>query len=147
MDPISALSLAACVVQFVSFTGNVVSKGKLIYDIGDGSLVGNIDFQVIATRLESLTGKLRDGLKDTPGCLTEDEQQLESVCEDCIAISAKLIRRLERLNDKQQCKGEAWKSIRQALKSVWSKKEIDEIVKRLDLFRGDLDTNILVSMR
>ena len=40
-----------------------------------------------------------------------------------------------------------WKSFRQALKSVWSKQAIDEMAKRLEVLRADLDTHILEILR
>lgn len=73
MDSFSALSSAASIVQSRSFNSNVMSKEKHIYELGNGSLVENIDARITATRLENLTGKLRDDLKGTLGSLTEDE--------------------------------------------------------------------------
>ena len=55
---------------------------------------------------------------------------------ECMQVANKLVRKLQRL--KYSGKRQPWKSIRQALKSVWSKNEIDALESRLNSYRQQL---------
>ena len=59
MDPLSALSVAAAVVQFVDYSSRMVSKSREIYKSADGALAENIDLEVASKCLQRLTEPLR----------------------------------------------------------------------------------------
>ena len=146
LDPKSALSLAANIVQFVDFTSKVVSKGLRIYLSADGALAKNLELEVITNDLSRLAKRLRhDGV--SPAGLSDEERSLQTMSEDCSKIAGELLKRLEKLKVKSDVKQRGWKSLRQALKSVWSKEELDELSERLSIFRDQLQFHILVSMK
>jgi hypothetical protein len=62
-------------------------------------------------------------------------------------MSKELLVRLNQLKVEDGRKNRRWKSFRQALKSVWCKSAVDEIAKRLEYFKKELDGHILVSLR
>ena len=74
-------------------------------------------------------------------------QALEVICNSCVDLSNELLARFEKLRVHEADKHRRWKSFRQALKSVWSKGEIDDIERRLNSYRKELDAHILVSLR
>jgi hypothetical protein len=65
----------------------------------------------------------------------------------CVKISDALFCLLEKLKVPRDAKYRSWKSFRQALKSVWSKHEIDELSERLFVFRDQLQFRTLVSLK
>jgi hypothetical protein len=70
---------------------------------------------------------------------------LKDLGEAAKALASKL---LERLNmAKAQGRFRRWKSLRQALKSVWYKKDIDEMAGRLARMQEQLQTRVLVSLK
>jgi hypothetical protein len=146
LDPMTALSLAANVVQFVDFAGKIVSKGRRIYLSENGALPKNLELEVVTNDLLRLAQSLRnDGL--STGTLNDEEKSLQAMSDECSKIAEELLRRLEKLKIKSDAKQRGWKSLRQALKSVWNKEELDELSERLLQFRDQLQFHILVSMK
>jgi hypothetical protein len=121
---------------------------KELYNSVDGATVGNRELDEASSRIESLSQKLQYELKkQDQGChMWDGDQALHNICDGCIAVSTELSGGLEELkisagNNKK------WDSFRKGLKSVWSKGKIEEIVIRLDGFRQELNTHILVELR
>jgi flagellar motility protein MotE (MotC chaperone) len=146
LDPMSALSLAGNIVQFVDFSSKIVSKGRRIYLSAEGALPKNLELEVVANDLSQLAARLRtDGLnKATP---SEEETSLKIISDECSKIAKELLKRLDKLKVKSDAKHRGWKSLRQALKSVWNKEELDDLAERLSLFRNQLQTDILFSLK
>jgi hypothetical protein len=67
------------------------------------------------------------------------------LCEGCVAVSEDLTKAL----DKRRGQGKPGKflSFRPALKSVWSKDNIDQLEKRVRMYREELNVRIIVSLR
>jgi len=63
LDPLAALGLASSIVQLISFTSDLVAKGRDIYQSSDGTLVENLELEAITKSLEDLS--LEVALSDT----------------------------------------------------------------------------------
>jgi len=63
MDPLTALSVAAAVVQFVDYGTRIVAKGTNLYKSADGALTENIELETASIRLQGLGGTLQDSLR------------------------------------------------------------------------------------
>src|SRR6266536_6475334 len=116
MDPLSALSIAASVAQFIQFASSLVSKSHQIY--AEGALVDHVECENATKRLVNLTNEVQSSLGDlgSLGKLSEDSEALRTICVRCGKLSEDLISRLSDLRvDRKHRK---WKSFRQALKSV-----------------------------
>jgi hypothetical protein len=145
MDPLTAVGLAAAIVQFLQFGGSLVMKSQQIYD--HGSPVDCIECENAALRLFQLTTKVKDSVKDRGGSQGEERPALEVISDNCLQLSQELISLLESLHLDKNDKSRRWKSFRQALKSVSSKGKIDDISNRLFKSRNELHSEILVSLR
>lgn len=147
MDPLSALSLASSVVQFVQFGGSLVSKSRQIYE--HGKLQSNIDFEEAVHRLTALTGGVKSSLGDLNdlGQLSRSSKAMKDICERCEKLGDELLVRSNalQLDDKQ--KHRKWKSFRQAFKSMSSKKAVDQLSQSLRDCREELDSHILLSIK
>lgn len=147
MDPLTVLSVAGNIVQFIQFGCQIVSKGQQIYRSTTGSLTENVDIETVANDFRALSTQLKQSSNSFYGSsVTADEKALHEMCDKCTDISNNLIAHLEQL----KVKGDhhrKWKSFRQALKSVWNEKELDRIAERLLMFRQELETRILVSLK
>lgn len=144
MDPLTALGLASNIIQLISFTSDLVSKGREIYKSADGSLVAHLELETIAKSLQDLSTDLPTRLK-RKNSLTKTEKQLRDLCEGCNEVSIELIEAIHRL--KAAGNHKKWNSFRQALNSVWNDDKIDILSKRLENYRSQLDTTLLVSLR
>ena len=147
MDPVSALSTASCIVQFLDFGVRVVSKGNKIYRSIDGALAENLDLELITNDLLLVQTKLQRstqalGLNDTG---EEDTKALRSLGRARGETAERLLTKLKMA--KAQGRFRRWKSLRQALKSVWSKAEVGEMAHILLGFRSELQLRIMLSLR
>jgi chromosome segregation ATPase len=145
LDPLSALSLAGTIVQFVDFTSKLVSNGCHIYGSANDASAENLELEAITKDLSQLNIRLKQ--RDRLGGLTQDEQSLEDLSNQCTQIADNLTVRLEKLKVEKDAKHRRWKSFRQALKSVWNEKDLNELAARLSGFRDQLQFHILVSLK
>lgn len=67
------------------------------------------------------------------------------IADACKMIAEDILRRLEAM--KRHLPPSVWTSARQALKIMWTKDELDALMKRLKAYISELDTAILVSMK
>ena len=150
MDGLSALSVAASVAQFLEFGCSLVSKSKEIYRSVEGTLPGNNSTEETTKRLIKLSEGIRSGLalgSQDPLLISKEDDTLRSICDGCIAASNTLLSKLEMLKVQDGQKMRSYKSVRQALKSVWSQKSLDELAERLQHFRTEMDGHVLLSLR
>jgi hypothetical protein len=86
---------------------------------------------------------LNNNLKDA--AISTGDRALETLCQSCIATAKELLAAL----DKIKVKGEKgrWESMRKALLSVWNKKDIEELERRLARIKEELNLHIVVDIR
>jgi hypothetical protein len=146
MDPLTALSVATSVIQIVDFGSKLVSRASEIYRSAEGFSVSSSALKATTTDLKGLLVRLQDSLPlDTTNIpLTAEEVSLQALAKGCGEVARELLTRLEKLKSNKAGK---WESIRLALLSVWSEKEIQEASARLELYQRELDTSLLVSLR
>jgi hypothetical protein len=77
--------------------------------------------------------------------LIPEQPSLEKLVKKCGETGTELLTRLEKL--KVNGKSTKWGSVRAALVSAWSEKDVNEILKRLEIYQEELSLNILVSLR
>lgn len=145
MDPMSAISFAATIVQFVDFSSKIVSKGYGLYKSADGALPENEQLGYVVSDLKTLNARLRN--VQNSGASSRDETALVKLSQQCAGIADELLFKLEKLKVPKEAKFRKWKSLRQALKSVWNKEELNKMAATLSDFRSQLELHILVSLR
>jgi hypothetical protein len=62
MDPVSALGVAASVVQFVEFTSSLICSTYEIYQSASGCSAASVDLETITTGLQALNTDLQQSL-------------------------------------------------------------------------------------
>jgi hypothetical protein len=145
MDPLTSLSVASSVVQFVDFTFKIYSETRQLYE--DGKLEVHAQASKAVKDLAGFTkemgrsirvdGKLRK--------LTENETQFEEICKDCTKLADKMTARLKEFEVTR--KGEILKSVGHVFKSMWSAKELAELEKKLERYRDMMNSRLLGSLR
>ena len=147
MDPLSAVSLAGNILQFVEVGIRVVSKGHKIYRSVDGCLMENLDLEIVTSDLLVLQKKIQTSKLCEPvtGTEMDQSQALQTLAERCSDLAEELLEKLNKA--KAQGRFRKWKSLRQALKSVWSQKEVDGMANRLQSFRSEIQLQLLISVR
>jgi hypothetical protein len=152
MDPISALSIAAAVVQFIQFGSSLVSAAQEIYRSEEGMHSQYTEYEESAKRLNNLTSKVKSSLHQVGslGYLPADSQALEDICNGCLKVSEELQTILQKLQVEKDIEGSLrrkWKSFGEALRSVWSAPEIKKLNMKLASFRQQLEVHLVFSLR
>ncbi|KAF2111531.1 hypothetical protein BDV96DRAFT_526639 [Lophiotrema nucula] len=138
VDPFSALSIAASVVQFIDFASRLLSKSNQIRKHGSA-----IDVEYLSTKTQDLI-LLSGGLRSDPGDASGfQDEALNAIAKSCADIADLLIRSLSKLS-KNKSKISTWTSIRLALKSIWNEDQIEALSKQLDGYRQQLALRLLV---
>ena len=147
LDPLTALGIASNAAQLAEFSSRLISRGHQIYKSADGALTENLELEAITNGLLKLNYTLSNSLEanELRRSLSDDERGLRTICEGCEGVAIELINALRNL--KVGGKNRKWKSFRQALKTIRSTDEIDDLTRRLEGYRKQLDTHILVSLR
>lgn len=146
LDPLTAVSLAGTIVQFVDFSGKIISKVKELKSSAGGSSHDQFNYEIIAKDLLALSQRLKDGTRSTgAGQLSADDQALEDVCDGCISLSNSMLGRLKSL--KINHGDENFKVVQQALRAAWTEKEIEGMSAQLAEFRSQLQLRIFTSFK
>jgi hypothetical protein len=147
MDPVSALGIAASVVQFLQFGSSLVSKTRQIYS--QGALSDHVECESATRRLVELTKQITNSLTDlgSLGALSLDSQALQKICEKCVELSNELLSRLADLHVDETHKARKWKSFRHALKTVCSKEKINDIAGRLKACSAELHLHLTMAIK
>jgi hypothetical protein len=147
LDPFSAISLAGSIVQFVEFAGKVVSKGNQIRS--NGAATENLELEDATEKLLGIVSMLKQQVVISPNsrCLTEDEQMLEALANNCIDAGKVLIDRTQELKVPASVKHRKWESLRQGLKTVWDKRCLEGFAAKLAEFRSQLEVGILLTLK
>lgn len=136
MEALAAVSLAGNILQFVDFSGKVISSSKQLYRSADGSLVENSDSEKITKDLKALSEVIQQSGSSDP--------VLGELCIGCIAISGQLLHALEKLQVKG--KHSRSQSLRKALKSLWGKQAVRSLEARMG-YREQLILHLSVDNR
>jgi len=170
MEALAAVSLAGNIIQFVEFAHKLLSSCESLYHSKSGRLAVNAELELITTDLRALIPKWRNartsGSVGDLTCLTqaqsEDQKRFESICDGAEDIAREIITRLESLKMKGKKfhildaigwqtmkgrKGEVKETIKMAVKSLWTKEELDGLVERLMGFKQALQTGVIFKLR
>jgi hypothetical protein len=146
MDPLTALSTAGTVTQFVDYALKILTTGHQLYKSPSGSLSAHEELKRVARDLSDLATRLnRPPRPQNVSEPTQDEIVLDDLCNECEIIAQDLLEHLKAL--KIQGKKGAWKSFRLALKATWDQQDLDILVQKLQLSRKSLESWFLVDIR
>lgn len=147
LDPLTALSVASSVIQFVDFGTKLISKGKEIYKSADGVLADHAEQAAISSRLADLTRALSTSIDMSAATreLSPAENALKEVALVCRQVAEDFTLAIDEL--RVTGKNRKWKSFRQALKSVWMKEGIEERLVELDRLRQLVTVHLLVVVK
>jgi hypothetical protein len=138
MDPFSALTVAASVVQFIQFGSSLISTSIEIYQSAEGASTRQIDIELTTLSLVGVTEKIKAGA---------DDQALQTICSGCISVSSIMVSKLAKLKMKQGSGFRKCRSIQQAVKIVWSIPALEDLAARLKAYREEMCSHVLVSLR
>ena len=150
LDPFTALSLAGNVVQFVQFGCTLAAKAHEVHSSSSGTSEENLEMESVTSRLLETVHEIDNHLASVgpstfPDSVSRSSRRLLEIADACKMIAGDILRRLEAMKTHQP--SSIWTSVRQVLKIMWTKDELDALMKRLKAYISELDTAILVSMK
>lgn len=140
MDPASATSLAAAILQLAEFTGKVLSRSQELYHTGSGALFRHAEVTTIADSFQALLKNLE--LASGHGIASHAPTQLDilvSQARDVTEELQDLLNRLATVPGSMQ----RWKSIRQAVLTIWKESQLRDLEHRVDAYRKQIDSALL----
>lgn len=146
MDPITGFSLAASVVQLVTFGIETVKTCRELYK--QGCVSEYRDLEYTTGHLASLTDSLRQSLLASGPkslALTREEKDLVDLgrkCEDCAHDLQRELRKLQ-----SQPGASALVVVQKAARVVWKRDRITIIQERLVNYRSTLEVKLLHQLR
>jgi hypothetical protein len=148
MDPLTAISLAGNIIQFVEFGTQLLGRAGRLYTSTAGSLAVYDELELATTDLRALVSRLRDSPSSSASG-QEDEVtwlNLKRICDEAASVADEFIRKLGGLKLRKG-KFQKLRSLHEAVKTFWSEKEITALSKRLSSFQDALETHVLFSIR
>lgn len=147
MDPMSALGLAANVIQIVDFSSRLMTATYEIYNAADGQLVEHSELGFITRCLTTHIQDLDESLKakKLKTCLSQSDRDQARLGLECKDVALELLAALNEL--KAQGKHKRWRSFRQALLTIWYKGRIEAFERRLNRFRQQLIVDVVAKLR
>lgn len=146
MDPLTALSLAGSLVQFVDFTLKILTTGYPLYKASTGSLSAHEELKCVARDLSGLAKRLSHAQRSYD---ISERSQAEVAIEDlrgkCEIVAQELMGHLGTL--KMQEKKGPLKNFRSALKATWDQNALNTLVQKLQFLRKSLESWFLVDFR
>ena len=147
MEPLAAISLAGNVIQFVDFATNIVSRGNELYFSSHGALSKNMEIEDVAKRLIDINQRLLTSpLRVTEFSSTNGGrpryEPLVLIVESCNEVAKELLETLDKL--KVRGNHRRWRSVQQAIRSVWNQDRIDRLVERMAKYREEMVIQVLV---
>jgi hypothetical protein len=138
MEAIATVGLVGAIVQLMDFSSKLVSASTEIYRSSKGILSEHASIEAAATDLRILQSEVANSMA---GCGSE----MQDLCIACDAAASDLLDALSKV--KAQESGQKWKSIRKALRSIWSKEEIVQMESRLTSLRIELNLRVSATTR
>jgi hypothetical protein len=135
LDALSALGVAASVVQVVDFSSKLISKGNEYHKSANGALLEHNELAAAATNLMNLSKALEKSFR-TIQAGSEDSSEEASfriVVEDCRTTASEFIAVLN--------------TFKVARGHKWNKDKIEEMLGKLNMIREQLVIHLLVVLR
>jgi hypothetical protein len=131
LDPLTAASLVGNIVQFVEFATSVLSGALELYKSREGATEANQELENLAKDLRQLIQTTQ--LEDTPGgegLHLNNDPTFGWLRQQCDSVASELLKGLDDIKVKGNRR--SWKTVKQALLTVWNKNKIDNLQQRLD---------------
>ncbi|KAM0802013.1 hypothetical protein BDR22DRAFT_888067 [Usnea florida] len=138
MEALAAVSLAGNILQFLNFTGAVISKTRQIHASTSGTSKEHDDLEAITVDLKNLASRLQISTEPVGSVLGQ-------LCSSCSEVADELLKSLKHLGVKGKLKRS--ESFRKALKALWGKEKLRSLEERLAGFRQELILHVAVDLR
>ena len=142
MDPLSALSLATAVVQFINLAHKLVSGSKEIYNSASGSTAENDVLETIAQDV----WELNDQISSSQFGLSNAGQRLQKLATKKQELVASILRIIESIKNDGK-KPSKWQSFVHLLRSMQKGPELRMLMDQINKLQAQINTNLTYIIR
>jgi len=142
MDPLSALGLAASVVQFVQLAASLLNGTRKLYNSSSGVSEDSERLEFIhealrelCLRLEPGSKRMADGVRFVASGLPKDAPSLTDLASRCNRDCKQLLDVVESMKTKSRSGPRIWNSFRAALTEILKANEIEGLQKRIENYQ------------
>ena len=144
-DPLSALTLASSIVQFVDFSSRLLSGATELYHVKTGTLPAYEELELISNDIISVNKSYLDKSHPDPTIPPLARIELNRLAEACNNLAQELLILLHK--SRAQSHGKALQSIRQAFLNLCRERKISDYMERLKNLRLQTVTHMVVILR
>lgn len=138
MDPLTAISVASNVVQFIDFGIRLLRGSREIYNTASGSAKELDDLATVVWDLKSLTQGMKTSTTSVAGSSlqTRDDAELLALAREAESSADKLLGLLLKLEPQGTHR---WGLFRSVFKYTQKRTELEAEKRRLDMLRAKLE--------
>jgi hypothetical protein len=145
MEPLSALTVACAVIQFVEFGSKLVGTGLEVYKSTNGAPEEVVEIEALAAHAEQLSKKLAFSMQ-TPVLDTgaQGEAKLRELASRSEKLANEIVTILSRIRGQPN---KTWPAVRTAVQLKWNEGKIKNLQARLDAVKSEILLQLLCMMR
>lgn len=143
LDPLTAISLASAIVQFVDFSLKIVSQTQEIYQSASGATRENVTISEITEDIKALNHNIWSSTNNLQ--LGPSEMALHRLVESCETEADALLLLLAEL--KVPPDASRWVSFKKAIKGARQRGKVQELETRLGNLQRQVNSRILYMMK
>lgn len=154
LDPLSAVSLAGNILQFIEFAVKLTRDGVEIYRSPEGTLQEIVSLDQITEDLRQLSSQLvvqqdqyNTSTEGQPKDAIEDDIRLARLAKSCHGVATELSQALDSLKKREGSRHLRWDAFQRSLRHAMKKNQIKELQTRLEAVRNELNTRFLFKQR
>ena len=153
MDPLTAISLASAIVQFVDFSSKLIAEGRQIYQSLEGASRANLHVEDITNHINSLNNHLlqSDRRHSQTGVSSGSETALRGLATACRTVADELLKLLNELKVDKHSQGAQRKleTFRKAVLTQKSKNKnkIKNLEDQLDKIQKQINQRLVTMMK
>jgi hypothetical protein len=151
LDPLTAVSLASAIVQFVDFASKVIRGASEIYNSADGALRDNAELEDSTTKINQLNDRILvpSTVTNTGGTLAEDTA-LTELASTSKVVADELLSLLQDFRSvRRSGSHRKWESFRKAVlaQTPWNKDKIQRLESKLNGLQEMIRSHLLDVLR
>ena len=153
MDPLTAISLASAIVQFVDFSSKLIVEGHQIYHSIEGASQANLRTEDITSHINSLNKHLLqpDRRHSQTGVSSESETALRYLAASCRTVANDLLNLLNELKVDKHSQGaqKKWETFRKAVltQNPKNKDKIKSLEDQIDNIQKQINRRLVTMIK
>lgn len=139
MDPLSAISLAGTILQFIELGSKVMLKISEYQTSTSGLIAGHQEVESVAADLRSLSDKIQRS------ALEARDSVLAELCATCNKLAWELLAEIQKLEIRGAKR--RWDCLCKVVLSCWNKGKIADLQRRMSEVRAQLNLHVVVDLQ